>query len=150
MENEHVNLLMQDLCGRLSYNSLKVEYKGGAYDVLGIAHGRMAIALPFSSCCEHPLVSDGEVLPYLFPLSAMTDEQRKEFFNEAQYDIQECDCGRHTEKYIYDMVGHEDALYPNYDAIDWLNKNNFDYRGLIGLGLAIDASKNNVYDNSLA
>lgn len=31
------------------------------------------------------------------------------------------------------------------DAIDWLNKNHFDYRGLIEKGLAIDATSKNIY-----
>jgi len=32
-------------------------------------------------------------------------------------------------------------------TIDWLNKNHFDYRGLIPLGLAIEVTKeNNPYD----
>ena len=43
------------------------------------------------------------------------------------------------------MVGHEDKLYPNYDSIDYLNKNHFDYRGLIHMGLAIDATGLNIY-----
>ena len=32
-----------------------------------------------------------------------------------------------------------------YDTVDWLNKNNFDYRGLIPMGLAIDATNLNIY-----
>lgn len=43
------------------------------------------------------------------------------------------------------MVGHEDTMYPNSDAIDWLNKNHFDYRCLIEKGLAIDATGKNIY-----
>ena len=32
-----------------------------------------------------------------------------------------------------------------YYSQDWLNKNNFDYRGLIPMGLAIDATNLNIY-----
>ena len=32
-----------------------------------------------------------------------------------------------------------------YDTVDWLNKNHFDYRGLIPMGLAIDATGLNIY-----
>lgn len=32
-------------------------------------------------------------------------------------------------------------------AIDWLNKNHFDYRGLIEKGLALDATNLNIYSN---
>ena len=36
---------------------------------------------------------------------------------------------------------------PRYSEIDWLNKNHFDYRGLIPRGLAIKITKeNNTYD----
>ena len=31
------------------------------------------------------------------------------------------------------------------EGIDWLNKNHFDYRGLIEKGLAIDATGLNIY-----
>ena len=75
----------------------------------------------------------------------MTEEQKKEFLSVAGYERREEDCGRHTETYYYDMVGHEPNFYPNSDAIDWLNKNHFDYRGLIPKGLAIDATELNVY-----
>jgi hypothetical protein len=30
-------------------------------------------------------------------------------------------------------------------VVDWFNKNNFDYRGLIPMGLAIDATGLNIY-----
>ena len=60
----------------------------------------------------------GDIRPYLFPLSSMTDEQLEEFEK----------CGL--------------ASYHDYD---WYNKNHFDYRGLIEKGLAIDATGLNIY-----
>ena len=39
--------------------------------------------------------------------------------------------------------GRYTNFYPNIDAIDWLNKNKFDYRGLIPKGLAINATEQN-------
>ena len=38
-----------------------------------------------------------------------------------------------------------DPAYSISDSIDWLNKNHLDYRGLIGKGLAIDATDLNIY-----
>ena len=144
MTQKDKELLLKDLCARLPYNPL-VEYKGESYNVLGIAHGRLVLCKPFMSYTlkENPLVE--EVKTYLFPLSSMTEEQRQEFLSVAGYERREEDCGRHTETYYYDMVGHEHNFYPNSDAIDWLNKNHFDYRGLIPMELAIDASGLNVY-----
>ena len=67
-----------------------------------------------------------EIKPYLFPLSNMTEEQKKEY----QYI---------TERWMYD------SSYSISDSIDWLNKNHFDYRGLIPMELAIDATNLNIY-----
>ena len=38
-----------------------------------------------------------------------------------------------------------DSSYSISDSTDWLNKNHFDYRGLIPKGLAIGATKKNIY-----
>ena len=59
-----------------------------------------------------------EIKPYLFPISSMTDEQLEEFEK----------CG---------LEGYHDY--------DWYNKNHFDYRGLIPMGLAIDCTNLNIY-----
>ena len=67
-----------------------------------------------------------EIKPCLFPLSSMTDKQK----NEYQYI---------TERWM------NDSSYSISDSIDWLNKNHFDYRGLIEKGLAIDATGTDIY-----
>ena len=61
-----------------------------------------------------------ECKPYLFPLSSMTEGQKTEW------------------NYI-------DYYADHHEAVDWLNKNHFDYRGLIPLGLAIDCTNLNIY-----
>ena len=63
-----------------------------------------------------------DVRPYLFPLSSMTEEQEKEW------------------RYTLSSDGNI-----TYETVDWCNKNHFDYRGLIPMGLAIDATGLNVY-----
>lgn len=63
-----------------------------------------------------------KVKPYLFPLSSMTKEQKEEWSYTLSSDY-----------------------HITYDTIDWLNKNHFDYRGLIEKGLAIDATGLNIY-----
>ena len=65
-----------------------------------------------------------DIKPYLFPLSSMTEEQK------SQYNF-----------YLTRIVFAYDASL----LIDWLNKNYFDYRGLIKKGLAIDATGLNIY-----
>lgn len=135
MSQEDKELLFKDLCTRLPYNPM-VEYKGGVYNVLGINHGRLCLCLckPFMSYVlnESPLVK--EVKPYLFPLSSMTEEQHKEFYDKYCWN----DGGDNFEM---DSCSHYYAL----EKFDWLNKNHFDYRGLIEKGLAIDATGKNIY-----
>ena len=63
-----------------------------------------------------------QIKPYLFSLSSMTKEQEKEWLYTLSSD--------------YNIT---------YDTVDWLNKNHFDYRGLIEKGLAIDATGLNIY-----
>ena len=67
-------------------------------------------------------IYSNEYKPYLFPLSSMTEEQKKEWLYTLSSD--------------YNIT---------YDTVDWLNKNHFDYRGLIEKGLAIDATGLNIY-----
>ena len=134
MTQENKVLLIKDLCAWLPYN-VRVEYKGKThstiYDVLGIAHGRLVICLPFMSHTELPLVE--EVKPYLFPLSSMTEEQGKEL--------------EKIDPEFYSLICENGDIYISMDVrgYDWLNKNHFDYRGLIPLGLAIDATGLNIY-----
>lgn len=87
--------------------------------------------------------------PYLFPLSSMSEEQAKELFNifglvcpsteEDYIKINECTGITFFLCQGFDVETHLDKL------IDWLNKNHFDYRGLIPKGLANDATGLNIY-----
>ena len=67
-------------------------------------------------------IYSNEYKPYLFPLSSMTEEQ--------QMDLT---------KFVANGIQGENILY------DWYNKNHFDYRGLIPMRLAIDATNLNIY-----
>ena len=60
-------------------------------------------------------------------MSSMTETQK----NEYQYI---------TERWMYD------SSYSISDSIDWLNKNHFDYRGLIEKSLALDATNLGIYE----
>lgn len=138
MSQEDKELLFKDLCTRLPYNPM-VEYKGGVYNVLGINHGRLGLYLckPFMSHVlnESPLVK--EVKPYLFPLSSMTEEQKKEY-NYWKHEIPIC-------HYEYGDIVEEIELFDSPESFEYLIENHFDYRGLIEKGLAIDATGKNIY-----
>ena len=149
--NGNTKELIKDLCSRLPYG---VKVSKVVENWTSDPHPIRSVNL------NNIIVEDGEfedgtpdidiwdyeeIKPYLFPLSSMTDEQWRELFETAGYEVREEDCGRHTEMYYYDMVGHNNTLYPSCDAIDWLNDHHYDYRGLIEKGLAIDATGLNIY-----
>lgn len=59
------------------------------------------------------------------------------------YDIEE------VKPYLFPLSSMTEEQYTEFcsinDSIDWLNKNHFDYHGLISRGLAIDATGLNIY-----
>ena len=65
--------------------------------------------------------------PYLRPMSSMTEEEKEEY-HSIQSDIWK-PCGT--------------QYYDNWRSIDWLNEHHFDYRNLIGKGLAIEVNESN-------
>ena len=60
-----------------------------------------------------------EVKPYLRPMASMTN----------------------VEKHIYEILLKGFATKHTAQLIDWLNRKMFDYRGLISMGLALEATK---------
>ena len=123
MTQENKELLLNDLCSRLVYGvkcCVKNNHKISG-DLVGIVGENVYI---YSS--GHAIFSISDIKPYLFPLSSMTDEQKQEY----QYI---------TERWMYD------SSYSISDSIDWLNAHHFDYRNLIQMKLAIDATGLNIY-----
>ena len=161
MTQEEKDLLLKDLCSRLPYGVKCAIKNSDGYHHENIAKiGETTIdklkgfdGKYFNIYHDDPLdwdwsvseVSVEDIKPYLFPLSSMTLEQKKELCKAGGYEAREEDCGYHSETFYYNMVGNENVFYPDADDIDWLNKNHFDYRGLIEKGLAIDATNLNIY-----
>lgn len=79
---------------------------------------------------------DDNIKPYLFPLSSMTEGQRKEYRKVCELDTEI------LSKHPMDGTTPFPALY---NSQDWLNKNYFDYRGFIPAGAAIDATGKGIY-----
>ena len=127
MTQEHKELLFKDLCARLPYNVIcQVEFKeGGKYkSKVMLLSGIFTDEAYFTT--KGGSIYSNEYKPYLFPLSSMTEEQKQEYQHI-------------TERWMYD------SSYSIGDSIDWLNKNHFDYRNLIQMNLAIDATGLNIY-----
>ena len=141
MTQKDKQLLLKDLCARLPYGVLGQCEIDASYDTevetIPQTHKFKVVAYGFNEdklfVCPmienqdeleiaNEEIADGvyvfDFKPYLFPLSSMTEKQKDEY----QYI---------TERWM------NDPAYSISDSIDWLNKNNFDYRGLIEKGLAI-------------
>jgi hypothetical protein len=127
MTREQAELLFKDLCGRLPYGVKVQSHRYGEDDVETIETLYEIDSDGYMSTLE------GETLvpiskPYLFPLSTMTEEQNKE--------------------YAHILVMSSNLTYSQLLGMtveDWFNKNHFDYRGLIPMGLANDATGLNIY-----
>lgn len=116
------DLLFTDICARLKYN-VKVRYKCfHVHSVQGLTSNGLIVLRDET---DKPITTDiKNIQSYLFPLSSMTEEQNLEYLRTC-------------------MGGN--ASVPTLESFDWLNKNHFDYRGLIPLGMAIDATNLNIY-----
>lgn len=124
MTQKDKELLLRDLSARLFYGVKINENIQGDFTVIGLTTERVFTTCETEGCHnDFPIEC---IKPYLFPLSSVTDEQKEEY----QYII---------ERWMYD------SSYSISDITDWLNKNHFDYRGLIEKGLAIDATGKNIY-----
>ena len=139
MTQEHKDLLLKDLCARLPYG-VKVEiykdeppYKLKGYD-----------GKDFLSDSGWDYLIE-QCKPYLFPLSNMTEEQKYDFY--SRFIENDCDFNDFKEFYLDNGMWHKlITSLDDVDAIiDWFHKNHFDYRGLIPMGLAIDATCKNIY-----
>lgn len=131
MKQEEKELLLKDLCARLPYgvmlktdNVFPQKLEGISFDkdtfVVWVSDG--GFTLDYMDC-----------KPYLFPLSSMTEEQKNEL-NDKLIELEL--------KALNDEISHiEVAKF----EIDYYLKNHFDYRGLIPMDLAIDATVLNIY-----
>jgi hypothetical protein len=127
VKKKNKEVMLSELCCRLPYevkcdigdnkpytlNSIEVDYTGGHLIRFKEMKNGFIMEVYLS-----------EVKPYLFPMSSMTEEQSKEFYE------------------TFHGSGNYDWTI---ETFDWLNKNHFDYRDLIGKGLAHSAVGLNIY-----
>ena len=129
MTQEEKEILFKDLCARLTYHTrVKVWLKDGTTE-----EGALDLEHNYGDVLRDAFYYNKivEIKPYLFPLSSMTEEQYDQLYIDSRVKN--------------DSIDILDALANDMDAIDWLNKNNFDYRGLIEKSLALDATGLNIY-----
>lgn len=119
-------LLMNDLSCRIPY--------GVIVNVNGISNVKLTsvswygeVGVDDGSTYLYPI---SEIKPYLFPMSSMTDEEKEEYCQLQQ-------------RVIYNSKGPVNEDVTKY--INWCYKKHLDINNLIPIGLAIDATGQNVY-----
>lgn len=140
MTQEDKELLLKDLCARLSYG-VKASYYGAEEERETWDEVESITLDGYVDISQYSLPIES-IKPYLFPLSSMTEEQLFEVQeilgkNEIEVDdgfLHIIDSDRNTITYLEILA-----------LLEWFYKNHFDIYGLIHMGLAIDATGLNIY-----
>jgi hypothetical protein len=122
------DLLLKDICNRLPYG-VKVQLSHSSYSPSQIPLKLLSINTNGVAWVAgdkgYPFEVDwSNCKPYLFPMSSMTEEQNLE--------------------YLRTCMGGNSGV-PTLASFNWLDAHHFDYRGLIPMGLAIDATGLGIY-----
>lgn len=141
MTQEDKELLLKDLCARLSYG-VKIQestlwYEGGK-EIW--KYRDIDLSINNINC-----ISIDFIKPYLFPLSSMTEKLIHEFYcmfieNDISFEDFVADYWN-TNSFHKLLTSIDDCV----GVVEWFNENHCDYRGLIEKGLAIDATNLNIY-----
>lgn len=128
MIQEEKDLLLKDLCARLLYGVKCNVGEEIPYTLCRIGiddrNGHLLDFIETKGGLDMQVYLS-EVKPYLFPMSSMTPKQKAELANLT------CETSSIFETAVLE--------------IEFYIKNHIDYRGLIGKGLAIDATGLNIY-----
>ena len=124
MTQEEKQLLLIDLCARLPYGikcyEADVEY---TFDIIGTTTNNKEFI--FSDGYERNLE---QIKPYLRPMSSMTKEEVFEYLSACSKD------------------NRDTLIAPKCFGLDYLLSHHLDVRGLIPMGLALEA-KEGMYKN---
>jgi hypothetical protein len=136
MNKEETLLLYKDLSGRTTYGT-KIQHDNGIFTFddshcgIGMIDIETTPKIILSGCYY-----GDNIKPYLFPLSSMTEEQIREYTYIVNYMSGDSDDWAEGE-----FVYVDDAP----SLIHFYNIEHLDYLGLIPKGLAIDATRLNIY-----
>ena len=157
MTQEQKELLLKDISARLPYG-------------VWVKDIHTNIIRKLSNIVVHPLYDGNNIKDYicsikmfddhyvdieyirlfLYPLSSMTEEQANELFDLFGISLLDSIGGDYIK--INECTGITFFLNKGFDVethldklLDWLNRNQFDWRNLIEKGLALDATGLNLY-----
>ena len=167
MTQEDKELSFIDISGRLHYGVI-VNYKENEYDhrewkitnlhTLSYSKSGTLIDTDFDGWISYEEYKGcgmstgsrpfrfGEVLPYLRPMSSMTEEENGELWfllTEGRTNIKLNSNGQLTTRENIELGFNYPFVCPEGSTlyVDWLNAHHFDYRGLIEKGLAIETTE---------
>lgn len=131
MTQEDKYLLLKDICPRLPY---RVKVK-----ITSEESKNRIVYLTENNICHLTNGWWSECKPYLFPFSSMTEEQWKEITDiQIKESLKSIDSNN-------DYMSNPLFSTVDLKTLDWCYTNHIDYRGLIPMGLAIDATGLNIY-----
>ena len=121
MTQEEKQLLLKVLCEQLPYG-VKVKNVKNNFDISTFNHNVEEIKI---------LIDEYDIKPYLRPISSMTEEEK----------IVVRSMNAISETELNDRLKCQRMYVQNYtiETFDYFNEHKLDYRGLIPMGLAIEA-----------
>ena len=156
MGQKDKDILFKELCARMPYG-VKVQCDDYifTFDEMHMGIGMLYTDFNRQKLDSPKIILSGcyygeNVKPYLFPLSSMTDEQTEELRNLIYEHFTLDD--EFNEGICFKTYGDilvwldEKPINKCYFIFDWLNKNHFDYRGLINKSLALNATNLGIYE----
>ena len=132
MTQEEKQLQLQDLCARLPYG-VKLRY------VEDLVFKKESHTITLNTIyLEHIINGDADIKPYLRPMSSMTEKEFGFLQEHLPYDFTRVYSGKFNlieDIHIGNIISIDDMAF----LLDCLNKWHLDYRGLIPIGLAVEA-----------
>lgn len=144
MTQNEKDLLLQDICSRLPYGVVvaTTDNDGTIPNFWSLdMYNRLTEDVRLTNCevDADSLTDFCDVRPYLFPLSSMTEEHKRELSNI-------CKCLISFTDWEICFPNYEDNNIGNWQkVVSWMYKNHYDINGLIPSGLANDATGKNIY-----
>ena len=147
MTQKDKELLLKDLCSRLPYG-VKMNHiaddEHSPKTLIGIAKDMITL----EGLGGYECVDVEDYKPYLFPLSSMTEEMIEKLnaygffkYRDTITNVSHLISNNGINEEIYTYIDIECVLF----LIEFFNSHHIDYRGLIPMGLAIDATGKNIY-----